>query len=291
MTIVEALSRISRRYSSRAYSALSAAETQEALEGLNAGMQELYSLLPEGYKIKPLSLSVEAPANETVNATEGSATLTADDFATADIGKTFVSSADPLWHRVAAINAFRDVWLGATGAEAGILYHDFIFGDDYPFVRLVSDPVLLDGAQAHPLRLLQQSQIDKQEIAGVTASVGRPRYYWIEQQGTSQGLDPMIAIRLLPVPDRAYRIRVRASYLPRRALFADIAANGVLPIPDSCVEAFIQIVGAHMSGLKGWDAVTPAKAESDALAGRSIPSRLPPHMHLQISRVGTPAYF
>jgi hypothetical protein len=284
MTIVEALSRLANGYCSSRYAGLSAAQQLEGVDALNAGLMELFGLLPDCYKDKALSLSVEAPAALTIQAVSGSAMLAAPAFTEAQVGRTVKASGDPAEHRVAGASALRDTWLGETGTHDAVVYHDYVYGDVYPFNRLLSEPKLVCGSVELALRKINPENLDLE----LTRGVGRPRYYWLEAGGVSQGETVAAAIRLLPLPDVAYRIRVRACYWPRRIKFADVAANAPLPVPDQLADALVQIAGYHTLGLTGWDAMTPSEVVAKADRGRATASTQPAHLSVPTNRVGTP---
>lgn len=284
MRIVEALSRLANRHAGARFSGLTATQQADGVDALNRGLMELYELLPDWFKTKEISMSVEAPASVSLQATNGSATLVNTPFSSTHVGRTVLADADPAEHRVAGTGQLRDVWLGSTGTHNAVVYHDYVYGSDYPFDRLLSEPMLLDGSNTIALQLINPEAIDLR----TARKVGRPEYYWIEAGGLSQGGTVPMAIRLLPRPAVAYRIRARASYWPKRIRFEDVPDNGILPVPDSLAEAFIQISGAHVIGLAGWDAMRSDEAMAHAQMGRARAARMTPSAGVPSNRVFTP---
>lgn len=284
MTIVEALSQLANGYCGARYAGMTAAQQLEGIGALNAGLMELFGLLPESFKKKDLALAVLAPASLTIQATNGSATLVASAFSEAQVGRTVIADGDDAQHRVAGEDSLRDVWLGETGTHNATVYHDYVYGDAYPFNRLLSVPKLVCGREEIPLTLVNPETLDLHLLRGV----GRPKYYWIEAGGISQGETIACAIRLLPLPSIAYRLRVTASYWPRRIKFADVAANAPLPVPDQLAEALIQLAGFHTLGLRGWDAMQASEVVTKAQAGRVSASGQPSSFGVPNNRVGTP---
>lgn len=284
MTIVEALSRVASRYSKSGYSGLSAQGQQEALDALNSGIRDAYRLMPDHYKDKELPLSVQAPAAATISAVNGSAALAGDAFTAEQVGRTVLAAGDDIQHRVAGLAALRDVWHGATGSAQATVYHDYVYGGDYPFNRLLAAPVLLAGSTE--LRLIEVNPRDLDLL--FLRGVGRPRYYWLESGGVSQGSDLVAAIRLLPLPDMAYRLRVKAAYWPRRILFADVVGNASLPVPDVVFESVIQLAGVHTIGLAGWDKMPAQSVILHSQNAEANIRALPQAIGLPHNRVGTP---
>lgn len=300
MTIVQALDRIANRYAGKLYALLSATEKQTAIEALNSAMFEVFRLLPQEYRTKTLHLAVEAPATVSIEAVEGSADLGNTAFTDAQLSRTVVAQGDAIWHQVGDTNALRDVWLGTTGTYAGIVYHDYVYGDDYPFERLLTNPILYDG-NAEIALCQVNPEMDTQTYGGgnrmfggglisnTMRSIGKPVYYWIESAGASQGAEPVIAIRLLPLPDRAYRLRIKASYWPRRVLFSDVEGAATLPVPDVCAEALVQIAGPHLSGIPGFTIMQPAIVSEMAASAREFATAQPSLLSLPRGRIYTPA--
>lgn len=284
MTTVEALSRIANQFSTVGYSGLTAQGQQEALHALNSAMRTAFRLLPDHYKDKPLSLPVQAPASVTIAAVNGSATLSASAFSAEQVGRSVVSVGDDIQHRVAGASALRDAWLGATGSAAATVYHDYVYGTDYPFNRLLDAPALVIGSTETALIEVNPGKVDALMLRGV----GQPRYYWLESGGISQGGEVIAAIRLLPLPDRAYRLRVKASYWPRRIVYADVSANGTLPIPEVAVEAVVNLAGVHTIGVQGWERMAAQSVILHSQNAEAELGALPRYPGFSRNRVGTP---
>lgn len=295
MKIVEAIFSVARRYAGKEYGALTPAQKLDALNGLNSAMMEVFRLLPQSYRVKTLHLYVNAPDAVSLQVTDASNELGNSPFTTDDIGRTVIAQGDAAWHQVGGENLLKDAWIGSTGTVAGTMYDDYIYGEDYPFECLISTPVLIDAAESIPLCLVNDPSLimSAPNYYGVNEmrSIGRPRYYWTEPGGVSQGGQPVIAIRLRPIPDRAFRIQVKASYWPRRVLWADIEGNPELPIPDVCAESFIQLAGPHLVGIPGWNAMPATEVNTMAVIARDFCAAQPPVLVSPRSRVFTPRGF
>lgn len=287
MTIIEALSRLANRYAKNRYAGLTADEQIAGIDALNRGLMETFELLPDVYRQKEISLTVEAPTSVTLDAVSGSATLGFPAFTADHYGRSVIASGDEAVHRVAGESSLRDVWLGSTGSHPAVVYHDYVYGGDYPFDRLLSVPKLLSGRDELPLELINPEDIEVMRLRSIRG-VGRPRFYWLEQGGVSQGETIATAIRLLPFPEMAYRIRIRASFWPRRIRFSDVSTNAPLPVPDAVAEAFIQISGAHIIGLPGWDSMGADEIMTHAQMGRARVARTPQTFGSPMNRIGTP---
>ena len=72
MTIVEALSRLARHHPRKDFSALTAPEVGDALQALNAGIQELYQGLTPALRRQTVELNVAAPVSVVVRLVAGS---------------------------------------------------------------------------------------------------------------------------------------------------------------------------------------------------------------------------
>lgn len=290
MRIVQLLSRVAQRYAQKEYSALTAQQVTQALAGINSGMMEMFRLLPETYRVRPIAIHIEAPVTVSLQAVNGSATLGNTPFTAEQVGRGVVSSGDTIRNQVADTNTLFDVWLGSTGTYSATVYHDYVYSSDYPFERIISNPKLVDGHLISRRRELEQVQPDDVRLQNLP-SVGQPRFFYAEPGGVSQGGEPVIALRLFPLPDRDYRMHFRAAYWPRRVLFADIEGNAVLPIPDQCAEALEQMAGPHLVGVDGWSMMSRAEVESAASMARDFCRSQPRQLSFSQPRVFTPRGF
>lgn len=286
MTIIEAVSRMARHHTRRDYSALTAPELADAVLALNTGMQELYQKLSPEYRQKPVSVLVPAPRVVTISATYGSKALGSAVFTEEEVGRSVMTSADTVRHRAGGVAALADAWLGTTGDHDVTVYGDAVAGDDFPFERMVGAPAILVGEGRE--RVLVPHQPEPTDMwAGSLGGVGEPRAYWLESQGNSQGVEPIVVMRLLPLPDRAYRLRYVASLAPRRIRFPDVETGAPLPVPDNFADALIPLALLNLVGVPGWAVDAAAAREAYARAMRFVEMsrvRLDPAPR----RVGTP---
>lgn len=284
MTSVEIIDRLARKHRRLGGSALTVAEVQDALYAINLALQALYQALPVEYREKTVHVLVPAPRAVTLSATNGSATLGASAFTTGEVGRTVVSSGDDIWHRVADEDALAAAWLGSTGSHSATVYGDAVAGDGYPFERMLSAPVLLEGSRERELVQIR----DLRDTYEPGTRIGEPRYYWLSPQGNSQGEEPLVLLRVLPIPDRAYRLRYRASFGPRRVKFTDVANAAPLPVPDNYAEALVSMCGIHLASFPGWNIDTRLAAEERATALRFVALNKTT-LRASTNQVGTPA--
>lgn len=287
MTTIEAVSRLARHHTRKNFSALSVPEVVDAMQALNVAAQELYQRLPPAFRQRTVRLLVPAPRGVSLVAASGGANLGVAVFNPDEVGRSVVSSGDSVRHRVAGPATLADAWLGAAGAHQATVFGDAIAGDGYPFERLVSGPALLlgDGRERilAPMDPIEQERHEPSLLGGI----GEPRAYRLEPQGNSQGAEPIILLRLFPLPDRAYRIRYVASFAPPRIHLPDLEAASPLPVPDHYADALIGLAVPHLAGLPGWT-VNPASARAlrDAALNFIDRNRLP--LGSAANRVGTP---
>lgn len=286
MTIVEAVSRLARHHARRDYSALTVAELADAVQGLNFAMQQLYQQLPVGYRHKTVSMLVPGPRETNIVAFHGATTLQAVAFDEDEFGRTVVTSGDSIRHRVGGTAELADAWLGATGTHPVTIYGDAVAGSEYPLERLVSAPVILSAnGEERTLAHYPPNEHGCGDIA--LGSVGEPRVYWLQMVGNSQGLEPVMLIRVLPLPDRPYRMRYVASFGPRRIRVADVETGAPLPVPENFADALLALALVHLASLPGWTVDVARAREGAAAALQFIQlSRIP--LHAAPNRVGTP---
>lgn len=284
MTIIEAISRLARRHARKDYSALTAPETRDALGAVNAGLQSLYQAMPVEYRAKTVSVLLDAPRSVDLVATHGSATLGDAAFAVpGELGRTLVTSADTIRHRVAGENLLADAWLGPTGTHSATLYADAVAGADYPFERMLTGPAVLDGDTERTLEQIAEPR----DVLAPGIGIGRPARFWIQPLANSQGHAPTFLLRVLPLPDRAYRLRYRAAFAPRLVAYAEIESAAPLPVPDNYAEAFLALCVPHLVGLPGW-LPTPAEAEDGAARARRFVALANNPLRPPANQVGTP---
>lgn len=290
MTIIEAISRLARHHPRRDFAALTAPEVADAVQALNGGMQELYQLLPPTFRQQVVSVLVPAPRAVSLQATNGTAALGAAVFATDEVGRSVVTSGDTIRHRVAGTDALADAWLGASGTHAATVYGDAVAGAGYPFERIVDAPSLVRDSGGHRVLVPVDPLRHERYLDGLLGGVGEPRAYWLQPMGNAQGAEPIMVLRLCPLPDRAYRLRYTASFGPRLLRYADVDAGGPLPVPDNYAPALLALATTHLATMPGW-AVPPSAASAarslamDFIHGARVP------LSPAVNAVGTPAGF
>lgn len=236
-TTVQLAQRLARHLDVPDPANLDATAALDVLGAINAGIQCYYRELPPLYKRTTLSHTLRAPRQVTL-LLEGlySNLVLNEPFTTADRGATVRIEGQPD-NEVTAEDRLLDDYLGTATEVAATVYGDAVPLEDV-IERIVAEPYLhtLDGGCRTTLvrdeRLAGQGGYwpERRTVAGV------PRCYALLPVGGSQGGEPAALLRVHPLPDRDYTLRLQADLGPRLVTFADLSTPAKIPVPEERVD-------------------------------------------------------
>lgn len=270
---IEIAGRLARRLRGGHFSKLEVAEVADVREAMNAGLQEMWRLLPARFRRSTASYTLQPPATVSCQVTAGSAALGNTPFVTADIGKSVVVGTDANWNQVAGVGALLDAYLGGnSGTVAATLYGDVVLDTTLPFDRLAGAPAIRQGqinralAPVDPRTFYTRGGIVSWPT-GFTPQVGLPRYYWVEEWSQTQNPEPRFRLRVWPAPDQTYALRVNLDLWPRRLAVADLLNATTLQAPEEMVEScLVPLMLAALTSSPGWADPAGKKAVAAAAA-------------------------
>lgn len=239
MTTVQLFHRIGRRARGGDFTKLGLAEQGDIAEAANQGLQKLYGALPAYFREMTEGFLLPAPVAISFAVTVGSAQLASNVFSTDQIGRTVVISGDPAWNQIIGQNMLLNPYNGSvSGTLNATVYGDAVYSSRYPFERIIGNPRFADlGLGLWGRNELNRINNNRQAFGAIfVQSVGLPVYWWVQMLGNSQGSEPLLVLKVSPVPDKAYPINLRMSYWPKRLTMADYDSATTLGVPDQFIE-------------------------------------------------------
>lgn len=237
MTTAQLFQRVGRRAGDGDFTKLGLTEQGDVMEACSAAMQRVYHALPQYFKEMPEGFALPAPATVTLAVVQYTNALSSDVFDTSQIGRSIALAGDPQWNQIIGTDKLLNPYMGPTGTVSGTVYGDAIFSQRYPFERIVGNPQFADQSFS-PLWSRQILPISTSPSRWLyQKTTGIPQYWWVDYLGNSQGMQPIVVLRFLPAPDRAYAINVRMSYWAKRFTIQDYITASTIPVPDQFLDA------------------------------------------------------
>lgn len=283
----------------------------DVLSAINAGLNSFYRNAPGIYRRTTLSHTVRAPRAVSVVFLEQYSRLVGNDtFEARDQGCTVRFGDGSADNIVTGPNSLLDNYLGETLSLDATLYADAVPVQDV-IERIIGHVRLYDRARTSPTPLTRHEGLrgglgqrrrigDRDDlenintIDGITAgAIGRPRYYYLDPMGASQGAEPEFLLRLAPLPDLDYTIRMEAELSTQRIIFSDLTVAREIVVGSSYIDdILIPLCEAELVTSSFWRDKTQVqliqtKAEKALAKMGAIPSDVGPSSNL----VGTPAGF
>jgi hypothetical protein len=255
MKTTELVRKMIRKLSVNDWGALPLDGRMEIVDCINTGLQKLYTILPSQYRITTISSTLNAPTTLGIDVVKGqnevllSAGPSQVPFTYAQRGSTVVIGDDPLFNEIVSTTSILDAYQGTSGSVTSTIYGDAVPIWDRDIIRMVSDPILNDGTRLARLNDVSQLIIGQQGYLGSInenrmsqRQIGRPQYYTIDLVGHSQSdgsTEPVVILRVDPMPSQLYTIRFEAELSPMRITFSHLQTPVDLPIPDYMVESML----------------------------------------------------
>ncbi len=225
----------------------------DILQAVNAGLTAFYREMPGIYKRTTISYLARAPRSVTVTFTQQySNMVNGTPFTNDMVGCTLrfdTADADTV---ITGNNSVLDAWRNSNvGPLTAKVYSDII-----PIQDVIEDVVghikVYDNSQSLPTILVRNERLRGGRVMGwgypydwadwwgpfdgwIFGSVGRPRYYYLEPAGASQGAEPEMVLRLFPFPDIDYNIRFEAELYTQRIRFPDFTTAREIYVGDAYV--------------------------------------------------------
>jgi hypothetical protein len=255
MKTTELVRKIIRRLSVNDWGALPLDGRMEMVDAINAGLQRLYDALPSQYRITTISTALQAPVTQNLDVVKGgndvllSAGPSGVPFTTAQRGSTVVIGDDPQFNEVVSNTQILDQYQGTTGSVQATIYGDAVPIWDRDIVRIVTEPQLSNGSTLYRVTNLvdQLLNIDG-VVSGINSNrqskrqIGTPSRYVIDLVGHSQSdgsTEPVVILRVDPMPDKLYTLRFEAELSPMRITFNHLQQPVNLPVPDNMIESML----------------------------------------------------
>ncbi len=190
----------------------------------------------------------------TVTLTSGSATITGSGttFTSDMVGRRFAISTIAPWYRILTYSSATSIALDRVYTEANAAGQAFtIYADELALstsIESIVDVSVMTSSGTHGrLELLEQRQLD--DGATVPVSRGKP-LYWTAVAPLSTATSTR-RIRVWPVPDAAYNVRVRGL-----SFWTDMSSEGGTPSFHADREALV-VYGACLMFRRGTDETAP----------------------------------
>jgi hypothetical protein len=231
----------------------------DVLAAINGGLASFYREAPGILKRTTLSGTLRAPRALTLTFQAQYSSLVADDtFTVREQGCTVRMGNGAADNIVTGPNSLLDDYLGTQLSLPATLYSDALPIQDV-IERIVGNVRLYTGTQSAPTPLIRNERLrgglsgffwwygagyggDGERYYPYTAlgsdlrSVGRPLYYYLEPMGVSQGAEPEFILRVAPLPDIDYTVRLEAELSTQRLTFADLTTARQINVGEAHLE-------------------------------------------------------
>lgn len=282
----------------------------DVLSAMNSGINAFYRNVPGIYKRTTLSHTVRAPRNvDLVFQAQYSRLVGDDSFVVRDQGCTVRFATGVADNIVTGPNSVLDNYLGDVLSVAAAVYSDAIPIQDV-IERVIGHVRLFDSTRGNATVLTRderlRSGVDRRLTWGsdgedcyyppngvATGSIGRPQYYFLDPMGVSQGAEPEFLLRLAPLPDRDYTVRMEAELSTQRLVFNDLSTARVINVPDAYLDdVLIPLCEAELVTSSFWKDKTKIAliVDREGKANEKL-KKIPSDVGPSRNRIGTPRGF
>lgn len=290
----------------------------DVLAAGNGGLATFYREMPGIYRRTTLSYAIRTPRTLNVTFTaKYSRLVAADTFAVRENGCTVRFTNGGADHVVTGQNSVLDDYIGADAGQAigATLYSDAVPVQDV-IERIIGHVRLYDTTNGLPTMVLRDERLrggGATRTGGMGAGDGqfypyegewacgvidRPRYYYLEPMGASQGAEPEFLLRVAPLPDADYTIRMEAELSTQRLTMADITTARTINVSEAYLDdILVPLCEAELVTSRFWQS-DGGRADSKAAAlnrAAGVMANKMPKIPMDIApagnRVGTPRGF
>jgi hypothetical protein len=242
----------------------------DVLAAMNAGIGTFYREMPGIYKRTTLSCTLRSPRTLSVVFNAKYSNRVADDsFETRDMGCTIRFNNGAADSIVTASNAVLDDYLMDALSTDATIYSDVVPLQDV-IERVIGAVRLYSATKSEPTPLIRDERLRggrarrwmpslaPDEIvypfdAAYLSEIGRPRYYYLDPVGSSQGGEPEFLLRVAPMPDTDYTVRMEAELSTERIVFADLKTARAIYVADAYIEdILVPLCEAELVTSKFW---------------------------------------
>ncbi len=238
---------------------------------MTAAFQEMVSYAPIEIRNKDLGAWLNAPAQVTVNVTQGSSVISGlSPWSTWMLGCTAVLVGDGYDNEINTQTSLARPFAGATGATTGVVYADCVQLDDTigkilpPVIVAPQLPLIACDTREEFMRVAGYPLVTDSNGAPygwpgwwfVQKAIGRPVAWFLDSYYDAAATYLPRRLRLGPMPSTACSLAYRAALNPVRILTTDLDnmshtdPGTVLPMVDTWVESlYYPICVKLMSGL------------------------------------------
>ncbi len=241
----------------------------DVLAAINGGLQTFYRNMPGQYKRTTLSYTLHAPAAKTIVFQQKYSNLTDSTFDSTNFGCTLRFTDGSRETEIIGPNAILDDYLGDTLSVDGTIYSDVVPIQDV-IERVIGAVRVYDNTTAEPTALVRDERLrggrarrwsywgEWDEIyypfdSGWLTGIGRPRYYYLDPAAASQGPQPSFLLRVAPMPDIDYTVRMEAELSTQRILMADLTVARSILVSETYIDdIFIPLCEAELVTSPFW---------------------------------------
>lgn len=260
----------------------------DVLDAMNSGLQTVYANLPGIYRRTTLSHTFLPPVEVEIGfAAQFDRVLSSGQFDDAQACTVRIPGQPD--NEVVDSTTLLDRYTGTDLSVTATVYRDAAPVEDV--IERITGAVRLFGESGQCI-LTRDERI--RERRRDDCPPGQPRHYYIDPVGASQGGSPEFFLRVWPLPDAVYTVRMEAELGPKRMTFYHLSQAVELPLADRWVEdLFLPVAEARLTRSHLWrDRGKISRIEQDAadVLANKIP-RVAPQIAPSENRVGTPKGF
>lgn len=241
MNSIQLAQRLARNMSYSDLSTMPGAAMLDVVDAINAGLQELYSLLPSNYKQTAVSTTLKGPQSVAVTVeSRYSNLITSNAFTQEMQGCTVNVNDDTHDNEVTGPNSLLDGFVGSVLSGTAMVHFDAV-----PILsvveRITSNPRIYRGDGTWwPLQRREDFKetgigivYNGWRASNIKRQTGRPLVYLLEQAGASQGAGIEFFFRVYPMPDTDYTLRFEAELSPGQITFSNVTQAAVkIPVNE-----------------------------------------------------------
>lgn len=227
----------------------------DILQAMNGGLASFYREMPGIYKRTTVSVLIRAPRTVSVTfSNQYGNTVQGTPFTDDMRGCTLRFNDADADEVITGNNTVLDDWKDPNvGPHSAIVYSDTIPLQDV-IERVIGSVRCFDNSQSQPTIMIRDERLRGGRAlwwnypwdawgdswypldGWLFGSVGRPRYYYLEPAGVSQGAEPEMFLRLVPFPDIDYTIRFEAELYTQRIRFTDLTNARAIFVGDAYID-------------------------------------------------------
>ena len=272
MTTIQLAARLARHLTTPDLATMPGPAQLDIVDAINAAIGDVFPMLPGHYRRTTCSVTLKTPRTDTFTFNARYDTkLTTSPFLTAEVGCTVRLGDDQRDNEITGADSVLDGYLGTALSGTATIYQDA--AGIFEVIERINGGVVAEKLDGTRTRLTHNPELRRYK-----RQVGTPTEYRIDPVGAVQGAEPVCLLRVHPMPDTDYIIRLDAELSSIHVTWAQIQGAGVnIPVPQRIVEgALLPIAREKLIASTFWadgDAVPAIQAM--AQSGRALLRTLP----------------